>query len=165
MLYLLPWFIAVIGSLQWLQIENFFTACVTSGGESLSPRGSLIHCHGRQLSKKLDCKLSETEECQCRQVDQVALNILSCLGDYNRASQTGCSSTTKVYYLAVLKVRSTNAKCEQGWVHLRAVRAGCVLGLLLAYRGCSPCVCMASALSACLWVRMSSFYRIPVIIN
>ena len=48
MLYLLPWFIAVIGSPQWLQIENFSTARVTSGGESLSPGGSLIYCHGRQ---------------------------------------------------------------------------------------------------------------------
>lgn len=66
----------------------------------------------------------------------MALRILSCLGDCNRVSQIGCSSTTKVCYLAVLKARSPKSKCEQGWVHLRAMRAGCVLGLLLAYIGC-----------------------------
>lgn len=87
----------------------------------------------------------------------MALRILSCLGGHNRVSQTGCSSTTEVYYLTVLKVRGPKSKCEQGWVHLRARRQDVlwVSSQLTESVLVSVCIC-----SLCLpWVPMSSFYK------
>lgn len=87
----------------------------------------------------------------------MAPRILSCLGGHNKVSQTGCSSTTEVYYPIVLKARSPKSKCEQGWVHLRAGRQDVLWVSFSAYRECLFCL-YASAL--CLpWVPMSSFYK------